>query len=98
MRLQDAARVVRSKNAGPTEVTLDIMFDDDGLYERALRANALSPTAIADRYGVPSAAVIPYPAARAIKIVIPRHIIAGSPGDSDVYGAQQHRRLLDLEI
>ena len=28
MRLQDAARVIRSKNAGPTEITIDLMFDD----------------------------------------------------------------------
>jgi len=98
MRLRDAARVVRSKNAGPTQVTLDIMFDDKAMYERALKANALSPLAIAERYGVSEAEVIPYPAANSIKIVVPRRIIAGTPGDTDVYGAQQHRPILDVEI
>jgi hypothetical protein len=98
MRLRDAARVVRSKNAGPTQVTLDIMFDRAELYERALKANALSAPALADRYGVAEAEVIPYPAALSIKIVIPRKVIAGTPGDTDVYGAQQHRPILDIEI
>ena len=42
--------------------------------------------------------IIPFEVALAIKITIPRHIIAGSPGDSDVYGAQQHAPLLDIEI
>jgi hypothetical protein len=98
MRLIEAARVIRSKNAGPTEVSLDIMFDTRELYDRALKANALAPAAIADRFDVAEAQVIPYPPALAIKIVIPRKIIAGTPGDNDVYGAQQHRPLLDIEI
>ena len=98
MRLQDAARVIRSKNAGPTEVTIDLMFDDRKLYERALAAASLKPAVIAQRYGVATALVIPYPAANAIKIVLPRRVIAGSPGDTDVYGAQQHRPMLEVEI
>lgn len=98
MRLRDAARVIRSKNAGPTEVTIDLMFDDRKLYERALKAASLKPAVIAQRYGVAEAEVIPYPAANAIKIVLPRRIIAGTPGDTDVYGAQQHRPMLDVEI
>ncbi|MCB1549018.1 MAG: DUF4387 domain-containing protein [Hyphomicrobiaceae bacterium] len=98
MRLRDAAKVVRSKNAGPTEITIDLMFEDKALYQRALKAASLKPEVIAQRYGVGEAEVIPYPAANAIKIVLPRRIIAGTPGDSDVYGAQQHRPLLDAEI
>lgn len=98
MKLRDAARVIRSKNAGPTQVTLDLMFDKREMYERALAAASLTPAVLAQRFGVAEAEVIPYPAANAIKIVIPRRIVAGTPGDTDVYGAQQHRPLLDLEI
>lgn len=98
MRLRDAARVIRSKNAGPTEITIDIMFDDPELYERALRSPSLGAAVIAQRYGVQDVQVIPYPAATAIKIAMPRQTIAGTPGDTDVYGAQQHRPLLDVEI
>jgi len=98
MRLQDAARVIRSKNAGPTEITIDIMFDDTALYERALASPSLRADVIAQRYGVSDLKVIAYPAATAIKISMPRPVIAGTPGDTDVYGAQQHRPLLDVEI
>lgn len=98
MRLQEAARVIRSKNAGPTEITIDIMFDDPKLYERALASSSLRADVIAQRYGVAEVKVIPYPAATAIKIAMPRAVIAGTPGDTDVYGAQQHRPLLDIEI
>jgi hypothetical protein len=98
MRLRDAAKVIRSKNAGPTEITVDLMFNDTAGFARALEAPSLSAGVIAQRYGVQSVRIIPYPAANAIKIVIPRATIAGSPGDTDVYGAQQHRPLLDVEI
>lgn len=98
MRLRHAAKVIRSKNAGPTEITIDLMFNDAAGFARALEAPSLSARVIAQRYGVQTVKVIPYPAANAIKIVIPRTTIAGSPGDTDVYGAQQHRPLLDVEI
>ena len=36
-RLVDVARVIRSKNAGPFELTFDIMFADADSYERVKR-------------------------------------------------------------
>jgi hypothetical protein len=33
-----------------------------------------------------------------LKIALPRNTVAGSPGDRDVYGAQQHTPLLGLEL
>ena len=38
MKLIDAARVIRSKNAGPTTLTLDLLFDAEADYRRALAA------------------------------------------------------------
>jgi hypothetical protein len=100
MKLLDAARVIRSKNAGPTALTIDLMFNDESLYRRALNADSLAPAAVAARYGLePSQVdVIPYPPANAIKIVMDRRTVAGDPGDRDVYGAQQHGPLLSIEI
>ncbi|MBI2288733.1 MAG: DUF4387 family protein [Betaproteobacteria bacterium] len=45
-----------------------------------------------------NAGPIPYPPAIAIKIVMDRKLVAGDPGDRDVYGAQQHGPLLGIEI
>ena len=99
MKLQDFAQVVRSKNAGPRRFTLDVILDDAD-YRRAVQSGALTSEKIAPLYGVAANAVtvINYPLGRAIKIVVPRKIMSGDPGDRDVYGAQQHTPLLEVEL
>ena len=100
MRLQDVAKVIRSKNAGPMHLTFDLMFDDEAAYRRVLQSPALTPARIAEAYGVPAetVSIIPYPPALAIKIAMDRPVVAGDPGDRDVYGAQQHGPLLEIEL
>lgn len=100
MRLIDLAKVVRSKNAGPLTLTLDVMFEDRAGYDTFVQSPALEPARIAALYGVQPADVriMPYPVALAVKISMPRHMPAGGPGDRDVYGAQQHAPLLGLEL
>ena len=100
MRLVDCARVIRSKNAGPTTLSLDLMFDDEPRFLRALASPALSAAAIAALYGLAAdrVTVIPYPPACAIKVVLDRDRVAGDPGDRDVYGAQQHGPLLGVVL
>ena len=100
MKLSDIAQVVRSKNAGPRRLTLDLMFATDADYRRVAQSPALGRERIGALYGVPAddVTVIPYPVGRAIKIVLARPIMAGDPGDRDVYGAQQHAPLLGVEI
>ena len=100
MHLQDFAQVVRSKNAGPRRFTLDVIFRSEADYQRAAQSEALTPEKVAPLYGVAAntVEVINYPLGRAIKIVVPRKIMSGDPGDRDVYGAQQHTPLLELEI
>ncbi|WP_210485740.1 DUF4387 domain-containing protein [Microvirga antarctica] len=100
MKLIELAKVLRSKNAGPLQVTVDLMFADSNAFEIALQSEALTAPRVAEAYGVsPSTVVvIPFRAALAIKVVIDRPVIAGSPGDTDVYGAQQHKPLLEIEL
>lgn len=100
MKLVDIARVIRSKNAGPTTLTVDLMFNDSAGFERALNAPALKAESVALLYGLePSQVeVIAYPPAVAIKIVMDRKVVAGDPGDRDVYGAQQHAPLLGVDV
>jgi hypothetical protein len=100
MQLQDIAQVIRSKNAGPRTLTLDIMFTDDETYERVSAGGTLNAGRIAALYGVAAqdVSIIPYKAGRAIKISVPRRVTAGDPGDRDVYGAQQHAPLLGIEV
>jgi hypothetical protein len=99
-RLVDLARVLRSKNAGALYVTLDVMFDDEATYRRVRDCGALDASHVARLYGVShnEVSVIPYDVAYAIKITLPRAHPSGDPLDNDVYGAQQHAPLLDIEI
>ena len=99
-KLRDLAKVIRSKNAGALLLTLDIMFEDETTYKQVCNSGALSPRTLAPLYNVSDnqIEVIPFDVALAIKITLPRSIPAGSPGESDVYGAQQHAPLMDIEI
>lgn len=99
-RLVDTASVIRSKNAGPLTLSLDLMFRSEEAYAIAATSAALTAERLAPLYGVDPVEieVVHYPVARAIKIALPRRIVAGSPGDSDVYGAQQHALLLGVEL
>jgi hypothetical protein len=100
MKLSEIAQVIRSKNAGPRRLTLDLMFATDADYQRVAQSPALDRDRIGALYGVAAndVTVIPYPVGRAIKIVLARPIMAGDPGDRDVFGAQQHAPLLGVEI
>ena len=98
--LLETASVIRSKNAGPLTFSFDLMFPDRAAFDLAAASANLKPAALAKRLGREAAdiRVVPYPAALAIKIAIPRQLVAGSPGDRDVYGAQQHLPLLEIEL
>src|SRR5258705_9673520 len=84
VKLVDIAKVIRSKNAGPTTLTLDLLFNDEASYNTACASEALTPHAIAKLYETSpeKVEVLPYPPALAIKIVMPRRIVSGDPRDS----------------
>ena len=100
MKLSDIAQVIRSKNAGPGRLRFELMFANEADYRRVAQAPTLSRESIGALYGLSAddVTVIPYPVGRAIKIVLARPVMAGDPGDRDVYGAQQHAPLLGVEI
>jgi hypothetical protein len=99
-RLGDIAKACKSKNAGPFELTLDIMFGDAATFERVRATGVITPALIARLYNVVESAVVftEFPPAYAWKATIERRIPSGAVGDTDVYGAQQHAPLLDVQI
>jgi uncharacterized protein DUF4387 len=99
-KLGELARLIRSKNAGPFELTFDIMFDDPVLFERVVASKALSRELIASIYRVPVDDVkfFVVPAALAFKASIPRPRFQGDVLDSDSHGGQQYAPLIDIEI
>ena len=100
-KLTDITDVVRSKNAGPYELTFDIMFKTDQWFERVADAKVLNEQLICKLYRIRPEEVldiVEFAPAKAIKITIRRPISSGALGETDVYGAQQHAPLLDLEF
>ena len=51
--LRELAQVIRSKNAGPFELTFDIIFDRKSAYEEVKASGALTAEKLARLYGIP---------------------------------------------
>lgn len=98
--LADLARLIRSKNAGPFWLTIDVMFDNPEAYRRACASALTSAEEMGRRLACDPGAVLirALDPALAIKISIPRQHSAGSPQDADVLGGQQYAGLLDLPV
>jgi hypothetical protein len=100
MRLYDLAPVIRSKNAGPFTLTLDIFFSCADDFNKVLNSPAFAKDKISFLYDVSADAVEihPFVEIMAIKVSVPRNVSSGAPGDRDVYGSQQHFPLANIEI
>jgi hypothetical protein len=98
--LGELARLIRSKNAGPFMLTFDVMFDDDDVYRKVIKAQVLTQASFAAIYRVPEKDVLlfQHDAARAIKVSIPRPYVQCDLDDGDAYGGQQHAPLVELEV
>ena len=99
-KVREIAQVCKSKNAGPFEVTIDVVFAERAMFERVKRTGVLNAELLAHLYHVRPEQVLftVYDAGLAFKATLPRRIPAGDVGDTDVYGAQQHAPLLDVDI
>lgn len=100
-KLIDLAEVIRSKNAGPFELTFDIIFKDWAMFEKFCEAKVIDEALIAKLYNIDPSQVINiihFRPAKAIKATIERPMASGDLGETDVYGAQQHAPLLDLVV
>jgi len=99
--LRELASVVRSKNAGPYEITYDVIFTDADLYEHVRRSEVLTRARLAALYNIDDADITFcdfFTPALAFKFT---HIRSGRQGgiaERDTFGAQQHGPLLDLQI
>jgi hypothetical protein len=97
-RLTDTFRLIRSKDAGPFMLTIDLFCHDQAAYERALGSGLLAPATFADLYGVPADHVEVHlgEAIHAIKVSFPRPVASGELADSDITGGQQYGPLVEL--
>jgi len=100
-KLSELAKTVRSKNAGVDLITFDIIFADARVYQRVKQARVVTRETIAKRYGIVPERIadfVEFDPANAIKFTIYRVQPSGSPGDPDIFGAQQYAPLLDIDV
>lgn len=99
--LNDLAKVIRSKNSGPFELTFDVIFNDEEIYQKVKKSGFLTPELFCNLYKIRSdqlVAFVWFDSAIAFKATIIRPHDSGSFGERDTYGAQQAAPLTLLEI
>jgi Domain of unknown function (DUF4387) len=88
----DLASLVRSKNAGPYWLTLEIFCDTDGIYTSIAAPDVITPEHVARVYGTApeTVRIFRLPDLRVVKISMPRPTTQGAIGDRDMHAGQQH--------
>ena len=99
--LRDIAKVVRSKNAGPFEITLDIVFKTKEDFEAVKKSGVITKELVSELYNVPTQAIITFgffDLVNAVKITLPRPRPQGGIGETDMHAAQQHVPLQEIRV
>ncbi len=96
--LGDKVAKIRSKNAGPFWVTIDIFCGTADRFDWV--RDALSSDRVAALYAIDPAALKRFeiPTLNAVKFSFPRQVPQGAPDDRDQHGAQYAVLLQELEI
>lgn len=105
-KLSDIAEILRSKNAGPYEITMDVVFDSEASFNFIKKSDLLSRENVARALQVSQEDIIWigfYDPAIAFKVTIPRYrggkkASAGSFMENDIHGSQQHLGLFKLKL
>ncbi|EQB48667.1 hypothetical protein CGLO_12086 [Colletotrichum gloeosporioides Cg-14] len=104
--LSDISRVLRSKNAGPYEVTIDAIFESKSTYDAVKDSGLLSAETVSHALNVSQNDIVWmgfFDPAMAFKVTIPRFRAgkkapAGSFMENDIHGSQQHLGLSTLRL
>jgi hypothetical protein len=104
--LSDLCHIIRSKNAGPYEITIDAMFSSEADYQAVKASGLLSSPNVADALGIPEEDIIWigfFDPAISFKVTIPRvrsgkKKSAGGFMENDIHGSQEHMGLASLKL
>jgi hypothetical protein len=96
--LDDLALEVRSKNAGPFWMTLDVFLRDDEAYRIA--DALITSDLIAELYQVArdSLQIFRIPGLRVVKVSFPRPLSQGCLHDRDMHAGQHHVPLASIPL
>ena len=98
MQLKDAVQKIRSKNAGPFWVSVDVFCGNAEAYAHVQKM--LVTEAVAKAFNTPAERIKRFdiPSLHTIKFSFPRAIPQGARLDRDMHGAQFAHLLAGLEI
>ncbi|KAF5626143.1 hypothetical protein F52700_8860 [Fusarium sp. NRRL 52700] len=104
--LSDLCRILRSKNAGPYEITIDAIFKSKEAYEAIKSSSLLSASSVAKAIGIAEEDIIWigfFDPAISFKVTIPRirsgkKKSAGGFMENDIHGSQEHMGLASLKL
>jgi hypothetical protein len=98
MRLGDLVLKVRSKNAGPFWLTVDIFCGDADRFARV--SAALDTGEVARLFATPRQMLKRFDIAdlAVVKISLPRPVVQGSRADRDMHGAQWAHLLEEIDV
>jgi hypothetical protein len=90
--------LIRSKDAGPFMLTIDLFFSDEHARRAFLEAGVLTAERIGELYRVDPAQVQVFDLndIGAMKISFPRPVASGEFGDTDITGGQQYALVVDM--
>ncbi len=99
-KLWEHARLIRSKNAGPWELTIDVICDNEQDFEAIRASGIMSADYLAKIYRLDPGQVrtFEHQAALALKASFVRPQPAGDITDTDVFGGQFHSPLVELDV
>jgi hypothetical protein len=100
------SKLLRSKNAGPFEITLDVMFESEAEYELLRISGVLNATSMAQLFQIDEDDIVWegfFDQALAYKVTIPRMRhgkLAASGGymENDVHASQQYISLMSMRL
>lgn len=101
MKLHELASVVRSKNAGPFLVTVDIFFADQDSFERVRSSGLLERESVARLYGRDPDDIVGVfwePTALGAKVTMRKRPSVNDLFCSDLFGSHQHVPIAYAEV
>jgi hypothetical protein len=101
MKLHELATVVRSKNAGPFLITVDIFFADRETYDRVKGSGLLEPSSVAKLYGIGVDEIVGSfwePIALGAKVTFRKRPSVNDVACGDLFGAHQHVPLAFADV
>ena len=99
-KLSEVCHDIRSKNAGPFWITVDLFFSSRETFDRYAASSPLQSAALALVFDVRTDQVGCYavPELSVLKISYPRKDPQGGMIERDLHGGQQFARLVDIEV